>query len=95
MNKLHLNVQFTLVFPKKYPGSSSIQYICSRTTILYRLKFNLISWRHNGTFKPNDILQEICKLENDIKTVSEWSAGNRLVFNNDKLKYLLRKKEGK
>ena len=38
--------------------------------------------------RPNDILQEIRHLENDIKTVSEWSAGNGLVFNNGKLKYI-------
>ena len=38
--------------------------------------------------KPNDILQEIRKLENDIKTVSEWLSENGLVFNNDKLKYI-------
>ena len=40
------------------------------------------------TCRPNDILQEIRQLENDIKTVSEWSAGNGLVFNNGKLKYI-------
>ena len=40
------------------------------------------------TCRSNDILQEIRKLENDIKTVFEWSAGNGLVFNKDKLKYI-------
>ena len=54
--------------------SDSIQY--SDDTTIYR------------ACRPSDILQEIRKLENDIKTVSEWSAGNGLVFNNDKLKYI-------
>ena len=40
------------------------------------------------TCRPSDILQEIHILENDIKTASKWSAGNGLVFNNDKLKYI-------
>ena len=54
--------------------SDSIQY--PDDTIIYR------------TRRPNDILQEIRNLENDIKTILEWSAGNGLVFNNDKLKYI-------
>ena len=40
------------------------------------------------TCRPSDILQEIRILENDINTVSEWSARNGLVFNNGKLKYI-------
>ena len=61
----------------------SIQYADDTTT--YR------------TCRPNEILQEIRKLENDIKTVSEWSAENGLVFDNDMLKYITfsTKKEGK
>ena len=54
--------------------SDSIQY--ADDTTIYR------------TCIPNDILQVIRKLENDIKTVSEWSTENGLVFNNDKLKYI-------
>ena len=40
------------------------------------------------TWRPNEILQEIHKLEKDMKTLSEWSAQNGLVFNNDNLKYI-------
>ena len=54
--------------------SDSVQY--TDDTPIYR------------TCRPNDILQKICKLENDIKTVSQWSAGNGFVFNKDKLKYI-------
>ena len=54
--------------------SDSIQY--ADDTTIYR------------TCRPSDILQEIHILENDIKTASKWSAGNGLVFNNDKLKYI-------
>ena len=42
--------------------SNSIQY--ADDTTIYR------------TCTPSDILQETCILENDIKTVSEWSAGS-------------------
>ena len=55
--------------------SDSIQY--ADDTTIYR------------TCRPNGILQEIHKLENDINKVSEWSAENGLVFNNDKLKYII------
>ena len=55
--------------------SDSIQY--ADDTTIYR------------TCRPNNNLQEIRKLENDIKTVSEWSAENRLVFNNGRLKYII------
>ena len=54
--------------------SDSIQY--ADDTTIYR------------TCRPSDILQEKRKLENDIKTVSEWSARNGLVFNNNKPKYI-------
>ena len=52
--------------------SDSIQY--ADNTTIYR------------TCRPNDIVQQIYKLENDIKTVSQWSVENRLVFNNDNFK---------
>ena len=63
--------------------SDSVQY--ADDTTIYR------------TCRPNDILQEICKFENDIKTVSQWSARNGLVFNKGNLKYMtfFLKKEGK
>ena len=54
--------------------SDSIQY--ADNTTVYR------------TCRPNDILQKIRKLENNIKTIFEWSAKNGLVFNNCKLKYI-------
>ena len=38
------------------------------------------------TYRPNGILQEIPKLEINIKTVLEWSVENGLVFNDDKVK---------
>ena len=58
-----------------YIDSDSIQ--SADDTIIYR------------TCRPSDILQKISILENDIKTVLEWSATNGLVFNNDKLKYII------
>ena len=54
--------------------SDSIQY--ADNTTIYR------------TCRPNDIVQQIHKLENNIKTVSQWSVENRLVFNNDNFKYI-------
>ena len=63
------------VYVAKLPScidSDSIQYADDRT--VYR------------TCISTDILQEICKSENNIKTVLEWSAENGLVSNNDKLK---------
>ena len=52
--------------------SDSIQYVDDTT--IYR------------ACTLNGILQEICRLENDMKTISEWPAENG--HNNDKLKYI-------
>ena len=52
--------------------SDSIQY--ADGTTIYR------------TYRPNGILQEIPKLEINIKTVSGWSVENGLVFNDNKVK---------
>ena len=40
------------------------------------------------TCRPSDILQKICILQSNVKTVSKWLVRNGLVFNNDKLKYI-------
>ena len=61
--------------------SDSIQYALD--TAIYR------------TYRPNGILLEICQLENDIKTVWEWSPENGIVFNNDKLKCITFSSKGK
>ena len=79
MIRLHLNlgpILFSIYVPElpSCINSDSIQY--TDYTTIYR------------TCRPNNILQEIRTLKNDLKTVSEWSAANGLVFNNDKLKYI-------
>ena len=89
MIRLHRNLQFTLQFPQVvswvqfyliymqqnyHPVQTPIQY--ADDTIISR------------TRSSDDILQKLRKLENDIRTVSEWPAGNGLYFNNGKLKYI-------
>ena len=39
--------------------------------------------------KSSNIISEIRKLETDVEEISNWSAENGLVFNNDKLKFIV------